>query len=168
VRRLRDAGRAVIFISHKLAEVEAVADRVTILRRGRVVASLAPGELDARELGRLMLGRDLPALSRPPRPAPPAAEPALALRGLCAPGATESGRLRGLELDVFAGEIVGVVGIDGNGQRELEEVLAGVRRPSAGRVLVAGVRSRRARARCGGRGSPTSRATARAPDWYVA
>ena len=64
VRRLRDAGRAVIFISHKLAEVEAVADRVSILRRGRVVASVAARELDAHELGRLMLGRDLPPLAR--------------------------------------------------------------------------------------------------------
>jgi simple sugar transport system ATP-binding protein len=138
VRRLREAGRAVIFISHKLAEVEAVADRVTILRRGRVVASLAPGEVGARELGRLMLGRDLPPLARPPRSGPPAAGPALALRGLCAPGTTEAGRLRGLDLEVFAGEIVGVVGIDGNGQRELEEVLAGVRRPSAGQVRIGG------------------------------
>ena len=141
VRRLRDAGCAVIFISHKLAEVEAVADRVTILRRGRVVASVAARELDAHELGRLMLGRDLPPLGRrvtTPRPA--AAAPALAIRGLSTSGASEASRLRGLDLEVFAGEIVGLVGIDGNGQRELEEVLAGVRRPSAGEVVVAGRR----------------------------
>jgi simple sugar transport system ATP-binding protein len=138
LRRLRDAGRAVIFISHKLAEVERVADRVTILRRGRVIANLAARDLDARELGRLMLGgRDLPPLSRR---AAPAGEPHLTLRGLSVPGVTETSRLRGLDLEVRAGEIVGVVGIDGNGQLELEETLAGVRKPSAGEVLVAGRR----------------------------
>jgi len=142
VRRLRDAGRAVIFISHKLAEVEQVADRVTILRRGRVVANLSARalgarELGARELGRLMLGRDLPPLERP---AARAGEARLVLRGLCVPGVTESSRLRGLDLEVRGGEIVGVVGIDGNGQRELEEALAGVRKPSAGSIEVAGRR----------------------------
>ena len=140
VRRLRDAGRAVIFISHKLAEVEAVADRVSILRRGRLVASVAARELDAHELGRLMLGRDLTPLARRTPAAARPATPALALRGLSTAGANEASRLRGLELEVFAGEIVGLVGIDGNGQRELEEVLAGVRRPSAGELLVAGRR----------------------------
>ncbi len=140
VRRLCEAGRAVIFISHKLSEVEAVADRVTILRRGRVVASLAVRDLAARELGRLMLGRDLPPLARRAPPAPRSGEPALALQGLSTSGASEASRLRGLALEVFAGEIVGLVGIDGNGQRELEEVLAGVRRPSAGEVRVAGRR----------------------------
>jgi simple sugar transport system ATP-binding protein len=157
VKRLRDAGRAVIFISHKLAEVEQVADRVAILRRGRVVADLAAGEqaaeggaqraegerrrapakFDARELGRLMLGRDLPPLER--RAAVPGAI-RLALRGLSVPGITERSRLRGLDLELRAGEIVGAVGIDGNGQRELEEALAGVRRPSAGQVELDGRR----------------------------
>jgi simple sugar transport system ATP-binding protein len=137
VRRLRDAGRAVIFISHKLAEVEQVADRVAILRRGRVVASLVAGERDAHELGRLMLGRDLPALER--RASAPGAV-RLALRGLSVPGVTERSRLRGLDLELRGGEILGVVGIDGNGQRELEEALAGVRKPSAGWVEIDGRR----------------------------
>jgi simple sugar transport system ATP-binding protein len=135
LRRLRDAGRAVIFISHKLAEVEQVADRVAILRRGRLVATLAARECDARELGRLMLGRDLPALA--PSSGLPGA-PRLVLRGLTVPGVTERSRLRGIDLELRAGEILGVVGIDGNGQRELEEALAGVRRPSAGKVELDG------------------------------
>jgi len=140
LRRLRAEGRSVIFISHKLAEVEAVADRVTILRRGRVVASAPARDLDARELGRLMLGRDLPPLARRAPAAPHGDVPALALHGLATAGASEASRLRGLRLEVFAGEIVGVVGIDGNGQRELEEVLAGVRRASAGELRIAGRR----------------------------
>ena len=68
LRRLRDGGCAVIFISHKLDEVEAVADRVTVLRRGRVIATLGAGEADAQTLGRHMLGRDLPRLVRPAHP----------------------------------------------------------------------------------------------------
>jgi simple sugar transport system ATP-binding protein len=87
-----------------------------------------------------MLGRDLEPLRR--RSSAPAAReaapPALHVRGLSAPGGTEASRLREIELDVRAGEIVGVAGIDGNGQRELEEVLAGVRCPTAGGVWIRG------------------------------
>ncbi len=137
LQRLRDAGTAVIFISHKLAEIEDLADRVTVLRRGRVVGVVPAAEADARALGRLMLGRDLPALARPPGP-PAAGPPLLALRGLAAPGLREASRLKGLDLELRSGEIVGVAGIDGNGQRELEEVLAGVRALSAGWIEVSG------------------------------
>ncbi|MDH3212010.1 MAG: ABC transporter ATP-binding protein [Myxococcales bacterium] len=139
LRGLRDAGRAVIFISHKLSEVEAVADRVTILRQGKATASLSAREADARELGRLMLGRDVPPLERPAR-TPSVAAPALEIRGLCAPGLSEASRLREIDLRLDPGEILGIVGIDGNGQRELEEVLAGVRRPTRGDVCVGGRR----------------------------
>ena len=133
LRRLRDAGGAVIFISHKLAEIEHLADRVTVLRRGRVVGLLAAAEADAHTLGRLMLGRDLPALARAPAPAA-AGPPLLALRGVAAPGLREASRLKGLDLELRGGEIVGVAGVDGNGQRELEEVLVGVRALAAGRI----------------------------------
>ncbi len=139
LRRMREAGRALIFISHKLAEVEALADRITILRRGRVVATLRAGEIGARELGRLMLGEDLPALERAPA-SRPATEERLALVDLHAPGLSRASALRGIELRLAAGEILGVAGIDGNGQRELEEVLAGVRAPTRGEIRLAGRR----------------------------
>jgi len=135
LRRLAAAGRALVFISHKLEEIRDVADRVTVLRRGRAVASVAAAEADAAALGRLMLGRDVPVLERPPGAG---GEPALELRGLSAPGLREASRLDGIDLVVRRGEIVGVAGIDGNGQRELEEVLAGVRRASAGSLRVGG------------------------------
>jgi simple sugar transport system ATP-binding protein len=138
LRRLRDAGRAVIFISHKLDEIQDLADRVTVLRRGRVAGTISAGESDAAELGRLMLGRELPPLPHLPVAVAQEGPPALALRGLEAPGAREASRLKGLELALRAGQIVGVAGIDGNGQRELEEVFAGVRRLTAGRIEVAG------------------------------
>jgi simple sugar transport system ATP-binding protein len=140
LRALRDAGRAVVFISHKLAEVEEIADRVSVLRRGRLVVSRAARGASAAELGRLMLGEDLAPIDAPRRRAPGEARPLLEIRGLSAPGLDEAGRLRGIALAVREGEILGVVGIDGNGQRELEEVLAGVRRPSAGEVRVRGGR----------------------------
>jgi len=136
LRRMRDEGRAVIFISHKLDEVEAIADRVTVLRRGVSVATRDARGTDARELGRLMLGADLPPLER--SAARRFGPVRLGIRGLSAPGSSEAGRLRAIELAVRGGEVVGVAGIDGNGQRELEEVLAGVRAPSSGRIEVDG------------------------------
>jgi len=139
LRQLTAMGCAVIFISHKLAEVEEIADRVTVLRRGRVTARLGVGEADAETLGRSMLGRDLEPLPRR-RPAATTAEPLFAIRGLSAPGLTEASRLRSVDLAVRGGEIVAVAGIDGNGQRELEEVLAGVRRPTAGGLWIRGER----------------------------
>ena len=137
LRTLVNGGRAVVFISHKLEEIREVADRVTVLRRGSVVATRGARDVDAGELGRLMLGRDLAPLPRPAfEPGPTAFE----IRGLSASGVREVSRLRGLDVHVRRGEILGVAGIDGNGQRELEEVLAGVRPVEAGTLLVAGAR----------------------------
>jgi simple sugar transport system ATP-binding protein len=138
LRQLRESGRSVIFISHKLDEVEALADRVTVLRRGEVTGSLSADDLDASGLGRLMLGRDLPALERPPSRAEIGSRPLFALRRVSASGLREGSALRDIDLEVHAGEIVGVAGIDGNGQRELEEVLAGVRRMDSGSLEVDG------------------------------
>jgi simple sugar transport system ATP-binding protein len=137
LEKLRDAGHGVIFISHKLDEIEAIADRVTVLRRGQVVDTLPVRGLDARDLGRMMLGRDLPALAKPAASVA-AQEPILRLDGLCARGLRDASSLRALELAVHPGEIVGLAGIDGNGQRELEEVLVGARRIDAGRVWLDG------------------------------
>jgi len=139
LERLREEGQSLIFISHKLDEVEALADRVTVLRRGRVVGTVAARGTSALELGRMMLGRSMPTLARPPRPEVPRdAPPAFALVGLEAEGVRDASRLRGLDLAVGAGEIVGIAGIDGNGQRELEEVLVGVRPLIAGELRVHG------------------------------
>ncbi|HME71795.1 MAG TPA: ATP-binding cassette domain-containing protein [Myxococcota bacterium] len=138
LRRLRDGGSAIVFISHKLEEIEGLADRVAVLRRGVLVAVKGAREADARELGSLMLGRDLPGLVRLPAVCREELVPAFALRDLEAPGLREASRLKGVSLAVQSGEIVGVAGIDGNGQRELEEVLAGVRPMTAGRIEVSG------------------------------
>jgi simple sugar transport system ATP-binding protein len=136
LRALCADGCSVVLITHKLAEVEQVAQRITVLRRGRVVAERLTGEVGARELAQLMLGEQVPPLARP-APRDPGA-PLFELRGVSAPGLSEAGRLRDLTLAVAAGEIVGIAGIEGNGQRELEEVLVGVRATSAGAICAGG------------------------------
>jgi len=141
LERLREEGQSLIFISHKLDEVEALADRVTVLRRGRVAGTVTARETDARALGEMMLGRSMPGLEHPsPVRAPAAGLAAFALDGVCAGGVRDGSSLRGLELEVGAGELVGIAGIDGNGQRELEEVLIGVRPMTGGALRVAGER----------------------------
>jgi simple sugar transport system ATP-binding protein len=125
---LRVQGCTLVFISHKLDEISALCDRVTVLRAGRTIATRAVAGLGAAELGRWMVGEDLPA-----RAAPPGREPgpvALRLHALRARG------LDGVDLEVRAGEIVALAGIDGNGQGPLEEVLAGVRPLDSGRIEV--------------------------------
>jgi len=143
-------GLAVLFVSHKLAEVAAIADRVSVLRRGRIVESVgvaAAGGFDAARLAELMVGH--PGMGTEPvrrgRPAPTPAATVLALDGLTVPatgdhGGSGRGRpaLDGVSLQVRAGEILGVAGVSGNGQRELVDVLCGMSTASAGRVLVAG------------------------------
>jgi simple sugar transport system ATP-binding protein len=138
LRRLVAEGRSVILITHKLGEVAAVADRATILRRGRVVAAGLPvGDTPAEELSRHMIGRSVEP--RPPRPSSPPGAPVLEVRGLGADGDRGTPALRGVDFDVRGGEIYGVAGVSGNGQRELIEVLAGLRPSSGGRVRLDGV-----------------------------
>ena len=126
--RLRDEGKSVVLISHKLEEITAVCDRVTVLRAGETVASQPLAGLDASQLGRLMVGDSLPPPGRPPDVE--AGPLALALEGVRAPG------LAGIDLEVRAGELVALAGIDGNGQGPLEELLAGVRALEAGSLRV--------------------------------
>ncbi|MBI5481597.1 MAG: ABC transporter ATP-binding protein, partial [Deltaproteobacteria bacterium] len=137
LRGLASAGSTVVFISHKLEEVLHLADRVTVMRRGRVVAAGLPRtEVDAAALARLMVGRDLQPPQERARAAPGA--PVLEVKGLHALGDRGLAALRDVTLQVHAGEIVGIAGVGGNGQRELCEVVTGLRAPTAGTVVVAG------------------------------
>ncbi len=126
--RLRGEGRTVVFISHKLEEVTAVCDRVTVLRKGRTVATRPVAGLDPRELGRWMVGVDPP----PPGEPPGGEVGSVALRAV----GLQAGLLRGVDLTVGEGEIFAVAGIDGNGQAPLEEVFAGIRSLEAGKIEV--------------------------------
>jgi simple sugar transport system ATP-binding protein len=131
LRRLREAGKTIVFISHKLDEVLDIADRITVLRRGRVVGEALPKETTKAKLAEMMVGR--PVLFRLEKPSVQIGEPVLQLVGLLGPG-----NLNGISLEVRAGEIVGIAGVEGNGQRELAETIMGLRPASAGSVRLAG------------------------------
>ncbi len=130
LRRLRADGKSIVFISHKLDEVLEIADRITVLRRGVVVGETTPAETSKARLAEMMVGR--PVLFRLEKPAVEIGEPVLRLEGLT------GGRLDGLSLEVRAGEIVGVAGVEGNGQRDLADVVMGLRPLDAGRILLDG------------------------------
>jgi general nucleoside transport system ATP-binding protein len=136
VRTMAADGKAVVFISHKLHEVLAIADRVTVMRDGRVVGTVAAGDTDVRDLAELMVGRsvDLEVARAPVEPG----EAVLALEAVTVEQDARRGRLRDVSLVVHAGEIVGIAGVSGNGQRPLAEVAAGLLAPDRGRVRVAG------------------------------
>jgi simple sugar transport system ATP-binding protein len=126
----------VIFISHKLHEVKAVADRVTVLRGGRTVATVAIDDATPRSLAALMVGRELTEGERAPRDRR-AGETILETSGLCADDERGRAALKNVSLVARAGEIVAIAGVAGNGQRELAETIAGLRPPTAGRVAIA-------------------------------
>ncbi len=135
LRAMAAEGLGIIFISHKLYEVKAIANRVVVLRLGEVTASLDDiGETGERELAELMCGREI----TPPSKAPiEPGEPLLRLDRVTTGGRTGVA-LAGISLEVRAGEVLGIAGVSGNGQREMAEVVAGVRRPEGGRLEVRG------------------------------
>jgi ABC-type uncharacterized transport system ATPase subunit len=147
MHRMTAEGKTVIFISHKLKEVMAVADRATVLRGGRSLGTVRTADTSPADLARLMVGRDI-VFDR--RQAASAARDASALRlaGVSCDGDRGVQALHDVTLDVRAGEILGVAGVAGNGQRELAQVIAGIRPRTAGAVTIGGrpVRSGRARA----------------------
>lgn len=126
LRKLTAEGRAVIFVSHKLPEVFRVADRITVLRSGRVAASRRRSELGEEELVRLIVGGSPPVPLRWSARVP--GRPVLEMRGVSA------GRLQPLDLAVREGQIVGVGGVEGNGQQELAHLLLGYRRAESGTI----------------------------------
>ena len=146
VRVMAEEGRTVIFISHKLHEVKAVSDRVTILRDGRTVATVDTASATPRSLAAQMVGREVPAVERIPRELG-IGDPVLEVADLRAAGDRGVEALKGVTLTVRGGEIVGIAGVAGNGQRELAETITGMRAPTAGRVAVAGRRLRGGNAR---------------------
>lgn len=136
LRRMKAAGEAVVFISHKLGEVMAIAERITVLRKGRVVGSLARAEASPGKLAALMMGREVPPLRA--KKSQPTPEVVLELENLWAKGNRGVDALRGIDLTLRRGEILGVAGVAGNGQAELIEVLTGLRQPERGVVRLGG------------------------------
>ncbi|CAA9537984.1 MAG: ABC transporter, ATP-binding protein (cluster 11, riboflavin/purine nucleoside/unknown) / ABC transporter, ATP-binding protein (cluster 11, riboflavin/purine nucleoside/unknown) [uncultured Thermomicrobiales bacterium] len=132
LHRLREGGGTIIFITHKLREVAAISDRVTVIRRGKTVGTRITKETTAPELAELMVGREV--ILRVERPPASPGEPVLVAENLVVTGSRGEPALRGLDLTLRRGEILGICGVEGNGQTELVETLAGLRRPDSGRV----------------------------------
>ncbi|MBC8225406.1 ABC transporter ATP-binding protein [Candidatus Bathyarchaeota archaeon] len=132
VRSLRDQGKTVIFISHKLREVLSICDRITVLKRGKVVGTVAASETDMGELAEMMVGRRVVYSFEKAEVAP--GEAVLSVEGLEALDDRGVPTLRGVDLEVRGSEILGLAGVEGNGQTELVEALMGLREAKAGRV----------------------------------
>lgn len=137
VRKMAEAGKSVILVTHRIDEVMEVADRITVLRGGRKVATVDRDGVSPEELVRMMVGRSVAPIVSRPRPS--AGEVALRVAGLKALSDLGSMALKGVDLEVRYGEVVGICGVTGNGQRELIEVVTGVRRPAGGKVWINGV-----------------------------
>ncbi len=136
LRRMKEEGHGVVFISHKLTEVLEVADRVTVMRKGKVVGTVPAAQADKPGLARMMVGREV--VFRLTKKACTPGEAALVVENLSARNDRGLLALKKVSLVVCRGEIVGIAGVAGNGQRELVEVLTGLRRAEQGRVLILG------------------------------
>jgi simple sugar transport system ATP-binding protein len=137
LRLMAGEGRTIIFISHKLHEVMAVADRVTVLRDGKTIDTVATASATPRSLAALMVGREVSMAERVERTGEIGAS-VLETRGLWAAGDRGGDALRGIDLTVHAGEILAIAGVAGNGQRELAETITGMRGPTQGEIVAGG------------------------------
>jgi general nucleoside transport system ATP-binding protein len=145
IRSLQEDGKSIIFISHKLNEVLEIADRITVLRRGKKIETVPCEGATETSLARAMVGREV-LLRVEKEPAKPG-DVLLAVDDLHVVDERGIERVRGVSFEVRAGEIVGIAGVDGNGQTELVEAITGLRKIESGRVLVAGRELRDASAR---------------------
>jgi len=136
LRRLVGEGHSIIFISHKLNEVMAIADRITVIRRGRVVGSRLPGETSEEELAELMVGREVQLTVDRGESHP--AEPILRVGDLHVRDDRGHETVSRVSFEIRAGEILGIAGVAGNGQEELVQALTGLRKPVAGSISIAG------------------------------
>jgi len=134
IRSLTEQGKSIIFISHKLNEVTEVADRITVLRRGKKVETLPAAGATEQGLARLMVGREV--LLRVDKTAAQPTKALLSVEGLTVEDDRGIEQVRDVSFEVKGGEIVGIAGVDGNGQTELIDAIAGLRRSKAGKIVI--------------------------------
>ena len=137
IRKLQASGTSIIFISHKLNEVMEISDRITVMRGGETVATVEASQTDKTKLAALMLGRSAFVGSKHIK-RDVGEETALLVQGIYAPGDRELSKMRNMSFSVRKGEILGVAGVDGNGQTELAETLIGLRKLEAGDIYLNG------------------------------
>lgn len=136
LRSLTAQGKSIIFITHKLKEVMAIADRITVLRLGRSVGTVDPKATNPQHLASLMVGREV-NLVVSKKPAAPG-EPILEVKDMVALDERNNVAVDGVSFDVRAGEVLGVAGVQGNGQTELVYALTGLRQPALGEIRILG------------------------------
>ncbi|MDX1686397.1 MAG: ABC transporter ATP-binding protein [Candidatus Promineifilaceae bacterium] len=136
MRQLTARGVSIIFITHKLKEVLAIADRITVMRRGKVVGTTTPDKVDERDLAAMMVGRDV--LLRIEKPAATPEGPVLEVQELTVLDERDVPAVRDVSFTVRAGEVLGIAGVQGNGQTQLVEALTGLRPAQSGRILLEG------------------------------
>ena len=134
IRFLVKSGKTVIFITHKLREVLEIADTITVMKNGRVVGTAVPSETDEKKLANMMVGRDV--LLTVEKPEKSLGEPVLEVKNLSARDKSGVLRLKNANLQIRAGEIVGIAGVANSGQRELVETLFGLAEPEAGAQII--------------------------------
>lgn len=136
IKSLVAQGVSIIFITHKLKEVLAVADRITVIRRGRTVGTTKPSEVDEKSLAEMMVGRAVELTVEKKAGAP--AEPILAVKNLHVRNERKGLAVNGVSFEVRAGEVLGIAGVQGNGQTELVEAITGLRAVEEGSITIAG------------------------------
>ena len=137
LRQMTEGGRGLVFISHKLHEVMSLSDRITVLRGGRVTGRTVSSETSREQLAHMMVGREVRLAPR--RSESEVADARLTISGLEVLGDRGTPAVAGFDLEVRSGEVVGIAGVSGNGQRELAEAMAGLRPVAAGTIVMNGV-----------------------------
>jgi simple sugar transport system ATP-binding protein len=138
LRRLADDGLTILFISHKLREVLAISDNTTVMRAGQVVGTVKTSETSDRELSEMMIGRETLETSLRDRKTAEIGGPILALEGVSVYDSRNILAVSSVELTVRSGEVVGIAGVEGNGQLELAEAITGLSPTASGRILLEG------------------------------
>jgi simple sugar transport system ATP-binding protein len=138
LERLRDSGHSIVIVTHKMSEVMDMADRVTVLKAGKTMLTQTQGSFDGQSLARAMTGREMKKLP-PRRQIPPTKSPALEVNDLVVHGSGELHALSSINFSLQNGEILGVAGVEGNGQSELVDTLAGVTKAAGGTIELAGI-----------------------------
>lgn len=136
LKKMASEGRAIVFVTHRIDEVMAIADRITVMKLGKVVATKMKGEVTQDQLAMLIVGREV--MYNVPKQESEIGKTVLKLEGVSADNDLGTPAVRDVSLELRAGEIVGVAGVSGNGQRELDEVVTGMRRPKSGKVYLDG------------------------------
>ncbi len=135
IRKLTANGKTVVFISHKLREIMEIADRIVALRGGKIAGSAMREDVTIRDIARMMIGADIKGIQKGQQEK---GEVLLQVKDLCYDSETRQGALDHVSFELHAGEILGVAGVEGNGQTELAEALIGVLKPSSGTILMRG------------------------------